>query len=184
MLLVATLRPLWASMVVKISMLSIVNVGDAPSSFFVARFKTFLAAVHASVGTNTAIFFLDDVHEGRKGLLMVFKGEGACVNGMVVCTVLELSELCHCSLLTNFTKFLEPGVETVGLGEGSTNNVWVGIMKHCYTQDVHVMIRVNRRWVIVVVARTDRDMHGAVLIGPVRIYDLLYLCDAEWGNLC
>ncbi len=66
-------------------------------------------------------------------------------------------------------KFLGPGFETVGLGEGSTNNVWVGIMKHCYAQDVHVSTRVDRRWVIVVVARADRDMHGAVLIGHVRI---------------
>jgi hypothetical protein len=129
----------------------------------------FLAAVHASAGTNAAISFLDDVHEGRKGLSMVFGGEGACVNMMVDCVVVELSELCHGCLLTNFSKFLEPGFETVGLGEGRTNNVWVGIIKHCNIQDVHVRIRVDRRWVIVVVARADCNMHGAILIGPIGI---------------
>jgi hypothetical protein len=42
--------------------------------FFVTRLKLFLAAVHTSTGTNMAILFLDDVHEGRKGLLAVFGG--------------------------------------------------------------------------------------------------------------
>jgi hypothetical protein len=42
---------------------------------------------------------------------MVFGGEGACMNGMVGCVVVELSELCHGGLLTNFAKFLEPGFE-------------------------------------------------------------------------
>jgi hypothetical protein len=62
---------------------------------------------------------------------------------MVGCVVVELGELCHGGLLTNFAKFLEPSFETVGLGEGSTNNVWVGTMKHCYTQVMHVWIWVD-----------------------------------------
>jgi hypothetical protein len=103
------------------------------------------------------------------GLLMVFKEERACVNGMVGYVVMEMSELCHGGLLTNFSKFCKPGFETVVLGKGGTNNVWVGIMKHCYTQDVHVRIRVDRGWAIIVVARANRDMHNAILIGPVGI---------------
>ncbi len=94
-------------MLAEISMLSIATVGDALSSFFVARLKSFLAAVCASAGINTAISFLNNVHGERTGLLMVFGGEGACMNGMVGCVVVELSELCHCGLLSNFVKFLE-----------------------------------------------------------------------------
>jgi hypothetical protein len=73
------------------------------------------------------------------------------------------------AFLPFFAKFLEPGFETVGLGKGSTNNVWVGIKKHCYTQDMHVRILVDRRWVIIVVVHADRDMHSAVFIGPIGI---------------
>ncbi len=80
---------------------------------------------------------------------MVFWGEGACVNGMVGCVVMELSELSHVSLLSNVTKFLEPGFEAVGLGKGGTNDVGVKKMKNCHAQDVHVRIWVNRGWVMI-----------------------------------
>ncbi len=127
--------------------------------FFVTRLKLFLAAVHASAGANMAILFLGNVHEKRNGLPMVFGGEGACVDGMVGCVVVELSEFSHGSLLSNFTEFLEPDFETVGLGKGGTNNVRVRIMKHCHAQDMHVRIWVERGLVIVVVACANSDCH-------------------------
>jgi hypothetical protein len=129
----------------------------------------FLTAFSGSVGAYAAVSLVDNVDGGRKGLSMVIGGEGTCMNGMVGCVVVELSQLSHGSLFTNFAKFLEPGFETVGLGKGSTNDVWVGIMKHCYAQDMHVRILVDRRWVIIVVVHADHDMQGAVLIGPIGI---------------
>ncbi len=101
--------------------------------------------------------------------MLIFGGEGAHVSGMVGCLGVDLSKLCHGGLLFNYTKFLEPGVETVGLGKSGTNNVRVGIMNHCYAQDVRVRIWVDRGWVIVVVACTNCDMHSAVLISPIGI---------------
>jgi hypothetical protein len=145
------------------------NCGGCAVFFFVTRLKSFLAAVRTSMGANTAILFLDNVHEGRKGLPMVFGGEGACVNRMVGYVVVELSEFSHGSLLSNFAKFLEPGFETVGLVKGGTNNVGVEIMKRCHAQDVHVRIWVDRGYVIIIVACADHDMHGAILVCPVGI---------------
>ncbi len=94
------------------------------------------------------------------------------MNGMVGCLVMELSELCHGGLLSNFAKSFEPSFETVGLGKGSPNNVGVEIMKHCHAQDVHVRIRVNRGWVIVVVAHAGRVCMVPSLKVPSE-YDLL-----------
>jgi hypothetical protein len=85
---------------------------------------------------------------------------------------MELSNFSHGGLLSNFTEFLEPGFETVGLGEGSTNNVGVRLVKHCHTWNVHVRIWVDRGWVVIVVVCADRDMHGAILVGPSE-YNLL-----------
>jgi hypothetical protein len=116
------------------------NRGGCAVFFFVARLKSFLAAARTSTGINRVISFLDYVHEGRKGLLMVFGGDGAHVNGMVGCVVVELSELCHGGLLSKFAKFLQPGIETVGLDKGSINDVGFGIMKHCHAQDVHMLV--------------------------------------------
>ncbi len=145
------------------------NCGGCAIFFFISRLKTFPAAICASAGVNLVISFLDDLHKGKKGLPMVFRGDGAHMNGMVGGVVVELSEICHGGLLSNFAKILEPGFETVGLGEGGTNYVGVRIMKHCHAQDMHVRIRVNRGWVIVVVARANHDMHSAILISPFVI---------------
>jgi hypothetical protein len=81
----------------------------------------------------------------------------------------ELSEFSHGSLLSNFAKFLESGFEAVQLGKGGTNNVGVGIMKHCHAQDVHERICVDRGWVIIVGACIDCDMHGAILLCPIKV---------------
>jgi hypothetical protein len=142
--------------------------GGCTTLFFVTWLKSFLSAIHTSADANTAIFFLDNVHERRKSLPTVFGGEGACVDRMVGCVVMELSEFSHGSLLSNYAEFLEPGFETVGLGKGSTNNFGVRIMKHCHTHDVHVRIWVDRGWVIIVMACANHDMHGAILICPVE----------------
>jgi hypothetical protein len=69
------------------------NSGGCAVFFFGPRLKSFIAAVNANTGTNVAISFLGNVHEGKKVLLMVFGGEGACMNRMVGCVVVELSEL-------------------------------------------------------------------------------------------
>jgi hypothetical protein len=129
------------------------------------------------MGMNMAISFLDDVHEGRKGLPMYFRGKGAHLNRMVGCIVMELSEFSHGGLHSNFEKFLEPGFETVGFGKCGTNDVGVGIVKSLAKR-----IWENRGWVIVPVACIDCAMHGAVLVGPIGIGFGVEtdFCDSGW----
>jgi hypothetical protein len=91
------------------------------------------------------------------------------MDGVICCVFVQLDEFNDGRFFPNFPEFLESGFETVGLRKGSIKDVGVGIVKQCYTQNVHVWIWVDRGWVVIVMACIDSDVDGAVLVGPIRV---------------
>ncbi len=110
----------------------------------------------------------------QSGFLRIYRDGRLCSQGV------EPVQSWQPSLL--FHQFFKPGFETVGLGKGGTNNVGVRIVKHCHTQNMHVKIWLDRRWVDIVVACTDCDMHGAIFVVPLEYKLLLKLTFVMWGG--
>ncbi len=83
--------------------------------------------------------------------------------------------------------FLSPALKPLGLCEGGTKDIGVGIVKQCYTQNVDVWIWVDRGWVVIVMACVNSDVYGAILVGPIGVQFAFEtdLRDAGWDrNTC
>ncbi len=83
---------------------------------------------------------------------MFFGGEQFYVDWVVGHVGVQLGEFGYGGGFTNFAKFLEAGFEAVRLCKSHRTGFRVGVMEHCYPQDVRKWIRINGGWVVGVVA--------------------------------
>ncbi len=76
----------------------------------------------------------------------------------------QLDEFGYSSGFTNFAEFLEVGFEALRLRKGHRVGFGVGVMEHCYPQDVRKWIGINGGWVVSVMARIHGNMDSAILV--------------------